>query len=85
MLLSPDWERKMGSVGPLLASLEARIVVDDEGEIDAKEEQVGELWIRGYAVMKARSSISRTRFVTGIGLSEQSISHKSFNYRGWVV
>uniref|UniRef100_A0A0W0EX21 Putative AMP binding protein n=1 Tax=Moniliophthora roreri TaxID=221103 RepID=A0A0W0EX21_MONRR len=49
-----DDVRKMGSVGILLSSLEARLVADDEGDkvIDAEEGQPGELWIRGPTVMK---------------------------------
>ncbi|THU85047.1 AMP binding protein [Dendrothele bispora CBS 962.96] len=51
-----DAIRKIGSIGILLANLEARLVVDDEGgpgkEIDAPEGERGELWIRGPTVMK---------------------------------
>ncbi|KAJ3574536.1 hypothetical protein NP233_g1706 [Leucocoprinus birnbaumii] len=45
---------KPGSIGVLLPNLEARLVVDGEGdgEIDAEEGQPGELWIRGPNVMK---------------------------------
>lgn len=52
MLPVADADRKMGSIGILLPNLEARLVDDDEGKIDAKEGQPGELWIRGKTVMK---------------------------------
>lgn len=49
-----DGVRKIGSVGVLLPNLEARLVVDGDGagNIDAEEEQPGELWIRGPSIMK---------------------------------
>ena len=40
----------MGSVGPLLPNLEARIVVD--GKRDAMVGEPGELWVKGPTVMK---------------------------------
>ena len=45
---------KLGSVGVLLPRLEARLVVDGDGngDIDAAEDAPGELWIRGPSVMK---------------------------------
>ncbi|XP_006461225.1 acyl-CoA synthetase [Agaricus bisporus var. bisporus H97] len=43
---------KNGSIGLLLPNLEARLVVDDNGEIDAEEGKPGELWLRGPSVMK---------------------------------
>ncbi|KAF8178582.1 AMP binding protein [Mycena galopus ATCC 62051] len=45
-------DRKVGSIGTLLPNLEARLVDDDEGKVDAAEGQPGELWIRGKTVMK---------------------------------
>ncbi|KAL0581335.1 hypothetical protein V5O48_000711 [Marasmius crinis-equi] len=54
-LLPPkDDIRKVGSIGTLLPNLEARLVVDDEGDrvVDAAEGQPGELWVRGPTVMK---------------------------------
>ncbi|KAF8622704.1 hypothetical protein AX15_006795 [Amanita polypyramis BW_CC] len=50
-----DATRKVGSVGVLLPNLEARIVVDGEGngDIDAEEGQPGELWVRGPSIMKS--------------------------------
>jgi acyl-CoA synthetase (AMP-forming)/AMP-acid ligase II len=48
---------KIGSIGLLLPNLEARLVVDDSGEIDAEEGQPGELWLRGSSVMKVRRNI----------------------------
>ncbi|KAF7341954.1 AMP binding protein [Mycena sanguinolenta] len=41
-----DAERKMGSIGKLLANVEARLVRNDEGTIDAEDGSPGELW--GY-------------------------------------
>ncbi|EAU91467.1 AMP binding protein [Coprinopsis cinerea okayama7 len=54
LLEKPDAVRKVGSIGILLPNLEARLVVDGEGDgnIDAEEGQPGELWIRGPSVMK---------------------------------
>ncbi|KIY68232.1 AMP binding protein [Cylindrobasidium torrendii FP15055 ss-10] len=48
---NPDHgEGDVGSIGPLLANLEARLV--DEDGADAKAGKPGELWIRGPTVMK---------------------------------
>ncbi|KAF8891748.1 AMP binding protein [Infundibulicybe gibba] len=46
--------RKVGSIGILLPNLEARLLVDGEGngDIDAAEGEPGELWIRGPTIMK---------------------------------
>jgi 4-coumarate--CoA ligase len=54
LLQKPDAIRKIGSIGPLLPNLEARLVVDGDGEglIDAEEGQQGELWVRGPSIMK---------------------------------
>ncbi|KAJ6582989.1 AMP binding protein [Mycena vulgaris] len=52
LLSVADSERKMGSIGPLLPNLEARLVDDDDGDVDAEEGKPGELWIRGASVMK---------------------------------
>ena len=45
---------KLGSIGFLLPNLEARLVVDGDGDdgIEAGEGEAGELWIRGPTVMK---------------------------------
>ncbi|KAI0052986.1 AMP binding protein [Auriscalpium vulgare] len=45
---------KLGSIGPLLPNLEARLVADDDGDVvvDAKDGERGEVWIRGPIVMK---------------------------------
>ncbi|KAF7321573.1 AMP binding protein [Mycena kentingensis (nom. inval.)] len=45
-------DRKVGSIGILIPNLEARLVEDEDGLVDAKEGQPGELWIRGPTVMK---------------------------------
>ncbi|KAF6760203.1 hypothetical protein DFP72DRAFT_883508 [Ephemerocybe angulata] len=49
-----DSIRKVGSPSLLLPNLEARLVVDGDGDgnIDAEEGRPGELWIRGPSVMK---------------------------------
>lgn len=52
MLPAVDAQRKIGSIGRLLANLEARIVADNDGRVDAEEGEPGELWIRGPTVMK---------------------------------
>ncbi|KAG6891499.1 hypothetical protein C0992_005638 [Termitomyces sp. T32_za158] len=51
-LPSPDGIRKVGSIGILLPNLEARLVVDGNGDVEAEEGEPGELWIRGPIVMK---------------------------------
>lgn len=50
MLPAPDALRKVGSVGPLLSNLEARLVIEDVEE--AAPGEAGELWIRGPTIMK---------------------------------
>jgi 4-coumarate--CoA ligase len=53
LLSAKDADRKQGSVGPLLANMEARIIANDDNEIiDALPGAPGELWIRGPIVMK---------------------------------
>ena len=54
LIQKPDGVRKIGSIGILLPNLEARLVVDGDGDgnIDAEEGQPGELWIRGPSIMK---------------------------------
>jgi long-subunit acyl-CoA synthetase (AMP-forming) len=47
-----DSRRKMGSIGLLLPNLEARLIEDDDGDVDAGDGKPGELWIRGPTVMK---------------------------------
>ncbi|KAF8162515.1 AMP binding protein [Mycena galopus ATCC 62051] len=44
--------RKAGSCGFLLPTLKARLVEDDDGQVDAEEGKPGELWIHGGVVMK---------------------------------
>ncbi|KAG6891500.1 hypothetical protein C0992_005639 [Termitomyces sp. T32_za158] len=64
LLQTPDALRKVGSIGILLPNLEARLVVDGNGDgngdgrgrgrgdVEAKEGEPGELWVRGPGVMK---------------------------------
>ena len=40
------------SVGELLANCEAKIVLDDEGKVEAPQGERGEIWVRGPNVMK---------------------------------
>lgn len=56
MLPEEDALRKIGSIGILLPNLEARLVVDSDGDgdIDANIGEAGELWLRGPTVMKVR-------------------------------
>lgn len=49
----PDSLRKAGSVGLLLPNLQARIVLDVDGNVtDVAEGEPGELWVKGPTVMK---------------------------------
>lgn len=50
-----DSLRKVGSIGPLFPNLEARLVVEDN--VNAKEGEPGEMWIRGPTVMKVSTLI----------------------------
>ena len=45
---------KVGSIGLLLPNLEARLLVDGDGngDIEAGEGEAGELWLRGPTIMK---------------------------------
>ncbi|KAK7044885.1 4-coumarate--CoA ligase-like 7 [Favolaschia claudopus] len=52
MLDFTSCERKVGSIGFLLPNLKLRLVVDDDGLVDAEEGQPGELWVHGATVMK---------------------------------
>ncbi|KAJ7214390.1 AMP binding protein [Mycena pura] len=50
-----DWDSsiiKMGSCGYLLPNLKARLVVDEDGEVDAEEGKPGELWVQGKTVLQ---------------------------------
>jgi hypothetical protein len=66
MLQTPYAISKIGSIGTLLPNLEARLVVDGDGDgnIDAEQGQPGELWVRGPSVMKVSSIIEITRLAT---------------------
>ncbi|KAJ3496824.1 hypothetical protein NLJ89_g10432 [Agrocybe chaxingu] len=54
LVLDKDAQRKVGSAGILLPNLEARLVVDGDGDgnIDAAEGERGEIWVRGPSIMK---------------------------------
>ncbi|KAJ7634478.1 AMP binding protein [Roridomyces roridus] len=65
-----DADRKVGSVGPLVPHLEARIVQDEEGKMDVKDGQPGELWVRGPTVMKGY-------------LNNRTANQDSFTSDGW--
>jgi len=49
-----DSVRKVGSIGLLLPNLQARLLVDGDGngDIEAGEGEAGELWLRGPTIMK---------------------------------
>nr|GAT57814.1 AMP binding protein [Mycena chlorophos] len=47
-----DADRKVGSIGLLLPTLEARLVQDEDGRVDVATGQPGELWVRGKTIMK---------------------------------
>ncbi|KAK7044883.1 AMP binding protein [Favolaschia claudopus] len=47
-----ETDAKVGSVGTLCSNLEARIVQDEDGIVDAEEGTPGELWVRGKTIMK---------------------------------
>jgi long-subunit acyl-CoA synthetase (AMP-forming) len=49
---SPAKRSESFSVGEVLANLEAKIVLDDEGKVEAKQGERGEIWVRGPNVMK---------------------------------
>ncbi|KAJ7634421.1 AMP binding protein [Roridomyces roridus] len=65
-----DVDRKVGSVGPLVPHLERRIVEDEEGNVDVKDGQPGELWVRGQTVMKGY-------------LNNPAANEESFASDGW--
>jgi len=52
--LSPwDAQKKSaGSTGVLLPNLEVRLVADGPGEVDVKDGEPGEVWVRGPTIMK---------------------------------
>ena len=54
LLLEVDSILKVGSIGFLLPNLEARLLVDGDGngDIEAGEGEAGELWLRGPTIMK---------------------------------
>ena len=84
-----DAENKLGSVGRLCANVEARLVTDDEGTIDAEDETPGELWVRAKTVMKVRYRPSLCAELLIIfnraGIFEQPTSYREFDYSGWMV
>jgi 4-coumarate--CoA ligase len=49
---SPAKHSESFSVGEVLAQCEAKIVLDDEGKIEAPQGERGEIWVRGPNVMK---------------------------------
>ena len=54
LLPEVDSISKVGSIGLLMPNLEARLLVDGDGngDIEADEGEAGELWLRGPNVMK---------------------------------
>lgn len=51
-LRRPGVEYRASSVGELVANLEAKIVLDDEGKVEVPRGERGEVWVRGPNVMK---------------------------------
>jgi 4-coumarate--CoA ligase len=49
---SPAKRSDSFSVGEMLAECEAKIVLDNEGKVEAKQGERGEIWVRGPNVMK---------------------------------
>lgn len=49
---SPAKRSDSFSVGEVLANCEAKIVLDEEGKVEAKQGERGEIWVRGPNVMK---------------------------------
>ncbi|KAH7092220.1 hypothetical protein FB567DRAFT_588522 [Paraphoma chrysanthemicola] len=49
---SPAKHSDSFSVGEVLANMEAKIVLDDEGKVEVKQGERGEVWVRGPNVMK---------------------------------
>jgi 4-coumarate--CoA ligase len=49
---SPAKKSESFSVGEMLVNCEAKIVLDDEGKVEAKQGERGEIWVRGPNVMK---------------------------------
>ncbi len=49
---SPEKHSDSFSVGELLANCEAKLVLDDEGKVEAAQGERGEIWMRGPNVMK---------------------------------
>jgi 4-coumarate--CoA ligase len=68
--LRVDEPAATGSIGMLLPSLEARVVVDEGGEHDAAPGIPGELWLRGKSVMKGY-------------LADPVETHKAIDSQGW--
>ncbi|KAF1849504.1 4-coumarate-CoA ligase-like protein [Cucurbitaria berberidis CBS 394.84] len=48
----PSKHSESFSVGEVLANCEAKIVLDDEGKVEAKQGERGEVWVKGPNVMK---------------------------------
>jgi len=51
-LTEPESITKMGSVGRMIPNIHIRLVVDGPGEVDAKDGEPGEIWVRGPSIMK---------------------------------
>lgn len=49
---NPDRDTRDGSVGELLPNCEVKIVLDDEGKVEAPQGERGEIWVRAPSVMK---------------------------------
>ena len=52
LIFSPAKHSNSFSVGEVIPNFEAKIVLDDEGKIEAPQGERGEIWVRGPNVMK---------------------------------
>jgi 4-coumarate--CoA ligase len=79
--------RKMGSIGVLLPNLEARLVADENGEVDAEEGQPGELWLRGPSVMKVKRLLTQASPVSIVFnkgyLNNKAATEEAISPDGW--
>ncbi|KAF7351414.1 AMP binding protein [Mycena sanguinolenta] len=70
LLSFEDSDQKIGSVGRLCANLEARIIHDEEGIVDADEGAPGELW---------------ATLIESLGIPKQPTSHDELDDSRWMT
>lgn len=71
LLLFDAADRKVGSIGTLVANVEARIIHDEDGKVEAGEGEPGELWMRSKTIMKVKIGKTRgyLKFICDRGIS----------------